>query len=89
MVVLLALALTIAGCVCLYLASPNQRWRLRPPPRTPLWGASSLLLAAGLAAWIAALRPLSGFFVALHVAMVCLFAFPYIAALRATRRRKN
>jgi hypothetical protein len=41
-----------------------------------------LLLAAGLAAWIAALRPLAGFFVALHVAMVCLYVFPYSAALR-------
>lgn len=86
MVAALALALTIAGCVCLYLASPNQKWRSRPLPRTPLWGVSSLLLAAGLAAWIAELRPLAGFFVALHVAMVCLFAFPYIAALRAARR---
>jgi hypothetical protein len=84
---ILALTLTIVGCACIYLASPNQKWRSRPLARTPLWGASSLLLAAGLAAWIAALRPLSGFFVALHVAMVCLFAFPYIAALRAARRR--
>ncbi|MBO1112210.1 hypothetical protein [Bordetella petrii] len=87
MIKVLALTLTILGCACLYLASPNQKWRSRPFPRTPLWGASSLLLAGGLAAWIAALRPLSGFFVTLHVAMVCLFAFPYIAALRATRRR--
>lgn len=49
--------------------------------------AGSLLLAAGLAAWIAALRPLAGFFVALHVAMVCLFAFPYVAALRGVWRK--
>ncbi|MDX3893681.1 hypothetical protein [Pusillimonas sp.] len=87
MAVVLALMLTILGCACLYLASPNQKWRSRPLPRTPLRGAGSLLLAAGLAAWIAALQPLSGFFVTLHVAMVCLFAFPYIAALRAARRR--
>lgn len=82
MVVFLALALTILGCACIYLASPNQQWCSRPLPRTPLCVASSILLAAGLAAWIAALRPLSGFFVTLHVAMVCLFAFPYAAALR-------
>lgn len=87
MVVFLALALTILGCACLYLASPNQRWRSRPLPRTPLWAASSLLLAAGLAAWIAALRPLPGFFVTLHVAMVCLFVFPYSAALRSLGRK--
>jgi len=87
MIAVLALTLTILGCACLYLASPNQEWRSRPFPRTPLRSAGSLLLAAGLAAWIAALRPLSGFFVTVHVTMVCLFAFPYIAALRATRRR--
>ncbi|MGE4340602.1 MAG: hypothetical protein AB7E55_32330 [Pigmentiphaga sp.] len=87
MVVVLALVLTIAGCVCLYLASPNQKWRSRPLPRTPLWAAGSLLLAAGLAAWIAALRPLAGFFVTLHVAMVCLFVFPYSAALRRFGRK--
>jgi hypothetical protein len=83
---LLALTLTIAGCACAYAASPNQKWRSRPLPRTPLLGVGGLLLAAGLAAWIVALRPLAGFVVALHVAMVCLLAFPYIAALRATRR---
>lgn len=87
MIKVLALTLTILGCACLYLASPNQKWRLRAFPRTPLWGAGSLLLASGLAAWIAALQPLSGVVVTLHVAMVCLFAFPYIAALRAAQRR--
>jgi len=82
-----ALALTILGCACIYLASPNQKWRSRPLPRTPFWVAGSLLLAAGLAAWIAALRPLPGFFVTLHVAMVCLFVFPYSAALRSFGRK--
>jgi len=86
MVVFLALALTLFGCACLYLASPNQKWRSRAFPRMLFLTVSSLLLAAGLAAWIAALRPLAGFFVTLHVAMVCLFACPYIAALRAVRR---
>jgi hypothetical protein len=85
-VVVLALALTIAGCVCLYLASPNQKWLASAPPGKALLVTGSLLLAAGLAAWIAALRPLAGVFVTLHVAMVCLFAFPYLAALRAARR---
>lgn len=78
---ILALALTIAGCACLYSASPNQRWFMQAPPGKPLAVAGGLLLAAGLAAWIAALRPLAGFFAALHVAMVCLFVFPYSAAL--------
>lgn len=89
MIVILALTLVILGCACLYLASPNQKWRSRPFPRAPLRGAGSLLLAAGLAAWIAALRPLSGFFVTLHVAMVCLFAFPYLAVLRGIWRTRH
>lgn len=83
----LALALTILGCACIYLASPHQKWRSRPLPRTPLRAVGGLLLAAGLAAWVAALRPLAGFFVTLHVAMVCLFAFPYVAALRGAGRK--
>ena len=82
MLTLLALALTVAGSACLYLASPNQRWLSHMPPTRPLLVAAGVLLAAGLALWIAALRPLSGVAVALHVAMVCLFAFPYAAALR-------
>jgi hypothetical protein len=89
MTVFPALALTILGCACLYLASPNQKWRSRPLPRTPFRAAGGLLLAAGLAAWIAALRPLAGFFVTLHVAMVCLFVFPYSAALRGFGRKNR
>ena len=86
MIVLLALALITLGCACLYLASPNQKWLAQALPGRPALVAGSLLIAAGVAAWIAALRPLVGFFVALHVAMVCLFVFPYSAVLL---RRKN
>ncbi|MBN9339494.1 MAG: hypothetical protein ABT02_14905 [Comamonadaceae bacterium SCN 68-20] len=78
---LAALALTILACACLYLASPNQRWRAQPLPGTFL-AAGLVLLAAGVWLWALALQPLAGFFVALHVAMVCLFAFPYLAVLK-------
>lgn len=88
MVAVLALTLTIAGCACLYLASPNQRWLMQALPGRPVLVAGSLLLAAGLAAWIAALRPFAGFFVALHVAMVCFFVFPYSAVLRDFGRKR-
>jgi len=87
MLVVLALASTVLGCACLYLASPNQKWLSLVPPRRPLLAVGSLLLIAGLAAWIAALRPLAGFFVTLHVAMVCLFVFPCSAALRHFGRK--
>lgn len=78
---LAALALTILACACLYLASPNQRWRARPLPG-PFLLAGLVLLAAGVWLWILSLQPLAGFFVALHVAMVCLFAFPYVSVLK-------
>lgn len=78
---LAALALTILACVCFYFVSPNQRWLARPLPG-PFLAAGLALLAAGIWLWAMALQPLAGFFVALHVAMVCLFAFPYIAALK-------
>jgi drug/metabolite transporter (DMT)-like permease len=88
MIVVLALSLTILGCACLYLASPNQKWLPQAPPGRALLAAAGLLLVAALAAWIAALRPLSAVFVLLHVAMVCLFVFPYAAALRGFPRRR-
>ena len=88
MIVVLALSLTILGCACLHLASPNQKWLPKAPPGRPLLAAAGLLLVAGLAAWIAVLRPLSAVFVLLHVAMVCLFVFPYAAALRGSLRRR-
>lgn len=87
MLVFAALALTIFGSAGIYLASPNQKWLAHALPGRPALVVGSLLLVAGLAAWIAALRPLTGFFVALHVAMVCLFVFPYSAALRNLWRK--
>ena len=87
MIVVLALTLIILGCACFYLASPNQKWLVQALPARPALVAGSLLLAAGLAGWIAALRPLAGFFVTLHVAMVCLFVFPYLTALRSFGRK--
>lgn len=82
MVICLALVLNILASACLYLASPNQKWLAPTPPRRVLLVTGGMLLGASLAAWMAALRPLAGFFVTLHVAMVCLFAFPYAATLR-------
>lgn len=87
MLIFAALALTIFGCACFYLGSPNQGWLTQALPGRPALVAGSLLLAASLAAWMAALRPLAGFFVALHVAMVCLFAFPCLAALGSLGRK--
>lgn len=82
MVAGLALALALLGNAFVYLASPNQKWLPLVPPRRLFMAAGGVLLIASLAAWMATLRPLAGFFVTLHVAMACLLAFPYVAALR-------
>lgn len=87
MVKIFALVLIILGCMFLYLASPNQKWLTQALPTKLALVAGIFLLIAGLVVWIAALRPLSGIFVMLHVAMVCLFAFPYVATLRGKGRR--
>lgn len=89
MVESLALALTMCGSTFVYLASPNQRWLSAKPPQRLFMVAGGVLLIAGLAAWIATLRPLAGFFVTLHAAMVCLFAFPYVAALCGVVRQNR
>lgn len=86
MVMGLALAFNILGSAFLYLANPNQKWLSRTPPRRLFLVAGGMLLIASLAAWTATLRPPAGFFVTLHVAMVCLCAFPYVAALRGVVR---
>ena len=82
MAICLALAFNMFGSACLYLAHPNQQWLATTPPRRVLLVTGAALLSASLALWSAALRPLAGFFVTLHVAMVGLSAFPYAAALR-------
>ncbi|BFO55179.1 MULTISPECIES: hypothetical protein [Comamonadaceae] len=87
MLVLSAIVSTALGSACLYLASPNQKWLERVLSIRLLLAAACLLLATGLSLWIVALRPLSGLFVTLHVAMVCLLAFPYTAAIRGVWRR--
>lgn len=86
MVMIAALALTVAGCGCLYLASPNQNWLARSLPARTARMAGMLLLAAGAAAFIAKWRLLCGVFMALDVAIICLLAFPCIATLWRLRR---
>lgn len=87
MIVVLVSTLIFLGCACFYLASPNQKWLAQALPGRLALVMGIFLLAAGLAVWIAALRPLSEIFVMLHVTMVCLFAFPYVAALCGKGRR--
>ena len=87
LVLFLALALSFAGCVCVYLASPNQVWRGSPlPPRLALalWGILSLGGIAGLA-W--SLFPTAAVVVYAVWAMACLVALPHLGALTIALRQ--
>jgi hypothetical protein len=84
--VILGLLLAAAGCASVYLASPNQRWRVAPWPAWPARAAGALLLAAGLIVLLQVLRPAAGSFVFVHWLMLLLVLFPYLGALRGARQ---
>lgn len=86
-IVAFGLLLAAAGCTGIYLASPNQRWRTAPLPARPARAAGTLLLAAGLIVLLQALRPAAGSFVFIHWLMLLFVFFPYLGALRVSRRK--
>lgn len=85
-IVALGLLLAACGCASIYLASPNQRWRLAPWPARPARVAGGLLLAAGLIVLLRALQPAAGSFVFVHWLMLLFVLFPYLGALRSVHR---
>jgi FtsH-binding integral membrane protein len=87
--VALGLLLAAAGCVGIYLASPNQRWRAAPWPATPARGAGAALLVAGLAALLQPLKAPAATFVFVHWLMLLFTLFPYLGALRHACRKEG
>lgn len=87
--VALGLLLAAAGCVGIYLASPNQRWRAAPWPGRPARMVGVLLLVGGLAAFLQTLRSPVAAFVFLHWLMLLFILFPYLGALLAARRGRR
>lgn len=97
----LAFACTAGGALGVYLASPHQRlWALGAEvasdagPRglhavRALRVVSALLLAAGVALWVAALQPAAGVFTALSLTMGLWVALPYLAAWRGIVRARR
>ncbi|CAG0965189.1 hypothetical protein MTYP_00951 [Methylophilaceae bacterium] len=82
----LGLLLAAAGCACIYLASPNQRWRGASWPAWPARAAGTVLLAAGLAALLHVFQAPVAAFVFVHWLMLLFALFPYLGALRVAYR---
>ncbi len=82
----LGLLLAATGCVCVYLASPNQRWRAAPWPAGPARLAGALLLVGGLAALLQVFQAPAASFIFVHWLMLLFVLFPYLGALRSARR---
>ena len=74
----LALVLTTAACVCVYLASPNQRWRASALPARPALAVSALLSVGGIAALLQTMALLPALFTFSTWSMVLLVAFPHL-----------
>lgn len=87
--VALGLLLVAAGCVGIYLASPNQLWRAAPWPGRPARMVGVLLLVGGLAAFLQTLRSPVAAFVFVHWLMLLFILFPYLGALLAARRGRR
>lgn len=85
---LIGIAACIAGCSCLYLASPNQRWRTQPLPAVP---ARIVALALIVAAWLClaqGLHALAASFVLVTLLMLALSVLPYLGAMWGMGRRR-
>ena len=78
---LLGSAAVLFGCLCLYLASPHQRYLAHAWPVVPTRVAGTVLLTAGLAAFGQALQPLAAVFVFIAALMMMLTLLPYLGAL--------
>jgi len=76
------LLLSFLGGSTIYLASPNQRWLLRPLPAGLGRLAGSVLLVLGWLALWQAMQALTAAFVFLTWLMLLFSLLPYVAAWR-------
>lgn len=83
-----ALLLSSLGCICLYLASPNQRWIAAPLRALPACVAGCVLFVLGWFVFAQIMNKLAASFVFLTVLMFVLSALPYIGALVSRRREQ-
>lgn len=83
----IAMLLAFGGCVCCYLASPHQRWRVAPVALRPALAMGALLSIASLYTFADTMDAVPATFTFISWAMLLLAAFPYLGALRSILRR--
>jgi len=83
---LLALASALLGCICLYGASPHQRWRASPWPQRPCRTAGGLLLLISLIGFLLAMQATAAVFAFVTCVMLMLSGLSYVGALLGLTR---
>lgn len=85
---LLALAAALAGCACIHLASPNQRWRQASLPAGPARGIGTALLTASWLGFGKLMQATAATFTFATVLMLLFVLLPYAGAFVSSRRER-
>ncbi len=83
---LTGLLASLAGSTCLYLASPNQRWRLLPLPALPARSLALVLIVLGWLSFARSMEAVASTSVLVTVWVRGLSVLRYIGALRGVGR---
>lgn len=86
---LLAGMALLTGCILIYLASPNQRWRHTALRAQPTRGLASALLVLALVLLCECLSVLSASFIFVVGTMALLVLLPYLAALKVLLQKQR
>ncbi|KOF53439.1 MULTISPECIES: hypothetical protein [unclassified Achromobacter] len=86
--ILIGLTAVLAGCFCIYMASPNQRWREAAWPRLPARVIGAALLAAGAWSFLQRMDTVAGLFAFATALMLFFWLVPYVGALVGIRRSR-
>ncbi len=81
-----ALAAALAGCACIHLASPNQRWRLATLPGRPARGAGLALLVLSWLSLRQGMQATAATFTFASMLMLVFILLPYVGAFIAMKR---
>ena len=81
-----ALAAALAGCACIHLTSPNQRWRLAPLPGRPARGAGLALLVMSWLSLRQDMQAITATFTFASMLILIFILLPYLGAFIAMKR---
>lgn len=83
---LLGLGAALLGCVCIYLASPHQRWLEAPWPARAARCAGAVLLVLGGLGLAQDMHRVTAAFTYLTLLMLVFSVLPYLGALRSVKQ---